>query len=322
MSEYFDNKQLFSSPKVSQYGSHMVMTNVVKESKFKHINIDTKFSDDYVNNRTNTNNIATYNAASYTFTLSEKINDVKSISVVNAEIPILFYNISAAQGNNCFLIRSDYNVSTTYSQVVTVPDGQYSASSLVTQINTLLTGLVNQLTNLLCTLDASSNRVTIKMGGGVGNFYVDFAVNTTGDFDKFSVKSKLGWLLGYRGISYRIDTTTGVKSESTVNVNGTKYLYLAIDEFSKGNDNSFISPVASSLMSNKNLAKISMDRESYPYGTIQISSINNGLLISDTRGYNGKVDIQRLNIKLVDENGVTVYLNGGDFSFCLQVEYE
>jgi hypothetical protein len=160
------------------------------------------------------------------------------------------------------------------------------------------------------------------MNGGVGYFYVDFAVTTTGDYDKFNVKSKLGWLLGYRGISYRIDTTTGVKSESTVNVNGSKYLYLTIDEISKGNENSFISPVAGSLMSNKNMAKISMDRQNYPYGTIQVSSINNGLLISDTRGYNGKVDIQRLNIKLVDENGVTVNLNGGDFSFCLQVEYE
>ena len=33
MSEYLDNKQLFSSPKVGQYNNHMVMTNVVKPLK-------------------------------------------------------------------------------------------------------------------------------------------------------------------------------------------------------------------------------------------------------------------------------------------------
>ena len=30
MSSYFDNKELFTGPKVNQYGSHMLMTNVSK----------------------------------------------------------------------------------------------------------------------------------------------------------------------------------------------------------------------------------------------------------------------------------------------------
>ena len=47
MSNYFDNKDNFLEPNVTQYGSHMVMTNVHKSSKTKYINIDTRFSDEY-----------------------------------------------------------------------------------------------------------------------------------------------------------------------------------------------------------------------------------------------------------------------------------
>jgi len=72
---YFDNKELFAGPKVSQYGSHMVMTNVTKTPKMKYVNIDTKFRDEY-----NTDFTTDYNIS-----LPERITDVRSISVVNME---------------------------------------------------------------------------------------------------------------------------------------------------------------------------------------------------------------------------------------------
>lgn len=347
MSEYFDNKQLFSSPKVSQYGNHMVMTNVAKNTRVKYINIDTKYCDEYIkpypgtvsaqttrcqcsanaitnlcqclertNYQTNMNIPTSYKTSSYTFTLPEKINDVKSISVVNAEVPILFYNISASQGNNVFVIRS------TASKVITIPDGQYTASTLVTKINTtLIDNSLNGVT-LSCTLDTITNFVTFTANIGSPVVYIDFAVNSTGQQDKYNTKSKLGWLLGFRGITYTVKTTPGIKAESAINVTGQKYLYLSVDDFSKGSENSFVSFSSSSQLPNKTLAKISMDRSLYPYGTVQVASITSGALVSDRRGYNGKVDIQKLVVKLLDENGATLNLNGADFSFCLKVEYE
>ena len=87
MSEYFDEKSMFMEPRVSQYNNHMVMTNVSKQTRKKFINIDTKFCDEYANNRTNPGN-PSYNVANYNITLPEKINDVKSMSVRNVEIPI------------------------------------------------------------------------------------------------------------------------------------------------------------------------------------------------------------------------------------------
>ena len=39
MSQYFGNQDLFNSPEVKQYGSHMVMTNVIQPTKIKYLNI-------------------------------------------------------------------------------------------------------------------------------------------------------------------------------------------------------------------------------------------------------------------------------------------
>jgi hypothetical protein len=46
------------------------------------------------------------------------------------------------------------------------------------------------------------------------------------------------------------------------------------------------------------------------------------LLLSDRRKYSGKVNLQKLRVQLVNEYGVAVNMNGMDFSFCLEIEYE
>jgi hypothetical protein len=47
-----------------------------------------------------------------------------------------------------------------------------------------------------------------------------------------------------------------------------------------------------------------------------------GALVSDTRSYTGKADLQRLNIQLLNEFGNPVNLNGLDISLCLEIEHE
>jgi hypothetical protein len=122
MSNYFDNKDLFLEPKVSQYGSHMVMTNVYKSSKTKYINIDTRFRDEY--NYTETVN--------YNITLPERINDVKKLRVKSVELPITFYNISSTLGNNYFKLTQ---VNSQKSAVITLDDGEYDNAGIVSEIN-------------------------------------------------------------------------------------------------------------------------------------------------------------------------------------------
>lgn len=315
MSEYFDNKGLFSSPNVSQYGNHMVMTNVRKSSKCHFLNIDTKFADDFTNNRLNPACPSTYNMANYTITLPEKMNEVTSMMVCNVELPQMFYNISSALGNNIMKITSG-----ALSVVITIPDGNYTSTSLKSTLNTLFFQNKNSNGGYLF-YDVSNNLSTIQTDAS-GGFVLDFAISPDGSFDKYNFKSKLGWILGFRQLTYTIPLSSRIYSESVLNLLGPKYMYLAIDEFSKGNNKSFSAVLPTSLIRKNIIAKICLNRELYPFGTILPANNFNGFLLSDLRTYNGKVDIQKLNVQLIDENGNTVNMNGCDFSFCLEIMHE
>jgi hypothetical protein len=315
MSSYFDEKGLFSSPQVSQYGNHMVMTNVRKSSKSYFLNIDTKFADDFNNNRLNPSCANTYNMANYTITLPEKMNEVTGMMVRNVEIPQVFYNVSSALGNNIIKITSGG-----FTTVITIPDGNYTNTTLVNALNALFLANKNANGGYLI-YDISNNLSTIQTDAS-GGFILDFAVSPDGTFDKYNFKSKLGWILGFRQLTYTIPPSSRIYSESFVNLLGPKYLYLTIDEFSKGNNSSFSGVLPSSLIRKNIIAKLCLNQQLYPFGSILPANNHNGFLLSDLRTYNGKIDIQKLNVQLVDENGNTVNMNGCDFSFCLELTHE
>ena len=313
MSNFNNPHEMFMKPKTEQFGSHMVMTNVHQTNKTKYISIDSKYKDDYQDNNTTnshadllSNQLSTSN---FNITLPERISNVKSITMTHAEIPLSYYNISSNLGNNYFKVI----VSGTET-MITVEDGFYTETQLQNKINSLLTGGSINLTLSTSSLSKSS------MVAGSETISVHFDVNSQGIHDKYRIKSKLGWLLGFRLLNYDV-TTTPVSSEEFSNIKGSKYLYLAIDEFSKGNQNSFMSPLHSSLINKNILSRISLDSNNYGHGSVLPANLNNGYLVSDTRSYNGNVDLQKLNIQLLNEDGLPVILNGLDFSFCLKVEY-
>jgi hypothetical protein len=373
MSEYLDNKDLFIGPTTKQYGSHMVMTNVQKQSSMKYINIDTRFRDEY--NYDSTTN--------YNITLPERINDVKHISVTNVEMPISFYNISAALGNNYMKITKTWSANSYTSNpsvaginllsgtavnqtaIIIIPDGTYLASTLATAIQTAIDASPslrhngNLFSNLICTVDngkiefysrcLSLKNPPINNSYESDNFLIEFAVDINGGVDKYNTKSKLGWLMGFRQISYPIIyiyyyysgsmpatyyyngqtiTLYGpegqpiTKAESMPDFSGPRYVYLAIEEFNKGNQTSFMSPLLGSQLNKNIIARISIDSKNYTYGSIMPANQFNGLLLSDIRSYTGKIDLLKMNLKLLNEYGFPMNLNGWDFSFCLKVEHE
>jgi hypothetical protein len=154
-----------------------------------------------------------------------------------------------------------------------------------------------------------------------GSVVINFAVNSTGQFDGYNIKRKLGWFLGFRNQSYTV-STSNTYSEAFVDYSGLRYLYLVVDEYTRGNQNSFIAALPSSLVKKNILARIAVNAISFPFGTVLPANNFNGYLLSDKRTYSGKVDLQRLSVQLVDDIGVPVSLNGLDYSFCLEVEHE
>lgn len=306
MSKYDDNKSLFLAPKMTQYDGHMVMTNVVKPTKTKYVNVDTSFRDEL--SEYDSKSVANCNV-----TLPERITEVKSIQVRNLELPMSMYNISEAIGNHCFKIEKDAT-----SQMVIIPDGQYTIQSLSTSINGALQALPSPF-----------NRIAYSFTSGLKSAFdpsntsivLNFAVSPTGAFDAYNLKKKLGWVLGFRSANYNVVSTKTV-SEGMVDLSGFRYLYLVLDEFTKGNQNSFIAALPSSLVRKQILARISINTNVYPFGTILPANNYNGYLLTDQRKYSGRVDLQKLNIQLVDDVGKPVSLNGLDYSFCLEVEHE
>lgn len=301
MSKYSDNKELFMEPKTTQYGSHMVMTNVVKNTKRKYINIDTRFRDEYNSSQT----------ANYNITLPERLTEVKTMTITNIEIPISFYNISSSNGNHVFKIK---NTDTDTTTIIDISDNNYT-TNVFTSINTKLHIVDSDLS-----LNYSNNKAYFS--SKTNNYEIDFAIDSTGNFDKYQFRSKLGWLLGFRDVSYNISPGSSTDSEALYDLNGSRYLYLAIDEFTRGNQHSFISPLPKSLINKNIIARISLDSNSYDFGSIFSANRMNGTLVSDFRNYSGKADLQKLNIQLLNEYGNPVNLNGLDFSFSMEVEHE
>ena len=326
MSNY-NNETMFLEPEVKQYGSHMVMTNVSKHSKRKFINIDSKYRDEY-----GAKYLAAYDpygtnySANFNITLPERINDVKSVVVCNAEIPMSFHNISSTLGNNCFKIINGSSLTGATTNMIIIPNGEYTRSTLITAINAAIgakaayTGTPNKIT---MDIDATTNITTFTSNSG-GAYIIKFDVDANGNTDVYHFKDKLGWLLGFRKQYYTIDSAgiNNAISENVVDLNSIKYLYLVLDEYTKGNQNSFISPMRDSLIRKNILAKITLNRTTFGYGSVLPANNYNGYLLTDRRNYTGKVDLQKLNVQLVDDTGTPVDLNGLDFSFCLEVEQE
>jgi hypothetical protein len=312
MSNYFENKDLFMEPKVTQHGSHMVMTNVQKPIKKKLLNIDSRFRDDYT---------PPY-FSNYTISLPERMNEVKSIKVTNAEIPMTFYNISCHLGNNTFNLSFNFPYVASEYASITIPDGQYTIDTLTQAINDNIakTGGI-PFTNVIFSTD--EGRSVFSNSDKGATFTVEFEVGPQGDLDlNNSLQSKLGWLLGFRKPTHEIPPLTELISPAFIDLNGPRYLYLVVDEFLNGNPRSFISMLQKSSLNKNILARITLNDREYPYGSILAANEAIGNLTSDTRIYDRKVNIQRMNIQLINEFGTIMNLNSMDFSFCLEMEYE
>lgn len=309
----FDNKNdLFYEPKVNQYGSHMVMTNVNKSTKIKYLNIDTRFRDEYNYNDQSYFNVTTPDKYKYNITIPEIVTNIKTISVKCIELPMTFFNVSSNLENNYFSVTKG---ATTTS--IVIPDGYYnSLNSIITKVNTVL-GVSYTEGDLSFNTDING-KYYLKSDSNA--YTIDFSSSK----DKYNFKSSLGWLIGFRSPTYTLASGQSIIAECSnqISIPSPRYLYLAIDEFNKGVQTSFITPVSNAFLNKNVIARIALNIDTHGYGSILPANFFNGLLVSDVRSYNGKVNLQKLNIQLLNESGMPVDLNGQDFSFCLEVTCE
>lgn len=328
----FDHKRLFNEPTMEQHGSHMIIKNVHKPEKTKYLTIDTRFRDQY----------DTSLLANYTITLPERVNSVKSMKAVSLEMPLSYHNISASLGNNSFQLTNTAN-----TDVITLDDGHYFT-------NHVINGFAPKITPKLGA--SSVTGITIVLGAdGKITFTNSSGVDVTITFDNIdctggtapngglsareSLMSKLGWLLGFRLPSYTIPSSGGtLTGEAIADASGLSYFYLIVDEFKNSNPHSFLGLSRTSQLSSQQiLARITVDTSSFNIGIggaeemcggvigygPQIMAVGEGdNLNSDTRTYGELVDIQKMNVRIVDQFGRIMNFNGLDFSFLLELKHE
>lgn len=141
---------------------------------------------------------------------------------------------------------------------------------------------------------------------------LDFSKNTKGDFDNKSLFTKLGWNLGFTKGLY---TGSDFYCTERMIEQGTKYIFLSVEDFNNSSNSNFINVFNDSIMNNDILARISIKGKRF-----HLLTNNDFDIVSEPKTYFGPVDIQRLRIRLLDEHGRILKMNDTNYSFCLKLK--
>lgn len=290
----------------------------------KCLTIDTRFRDHYF----------TTTSTDFTFQMPLKLNKVVSMQMSSFEIPVSFYGISSSYGNNFLYIGLTYknpgydDEPIFINKILTVPDGNYNAQDLITTLNNLICpknmdGTIAYVDDLFSYIVFSLNITDTGSGTGkvkidtqglksseILSIVLDFSLDKNGNKDSVNISSKLGWNLGFTKTSYTRERC--YVSETLIEPASIRYIYLAVDDFNNNVNNHFITAFNQSILNPNILARISIK------GTYFSLLMENDLsIVTEPRIYFGPVDIQRLRIRLFDDHGRILDMNGANFSFCL-----
>lgn len=292
----------------------------LKNTISRFINLDSQFRQ-YTNGIDST-------ATDYTLDLSDSLKDALKLSVYSYQIPYSWYIIDDAYGNTCFWI---YDPTTEQYINIYVDPGNYTAESFQTQLNTsfLQAGITTPAVGPPYDLSANSpvyynsnnGIITLFLYGGSYNDPLgvnpSFTINETtsiifydftGNLNCREVcvsksnhffNSTLGWIMGYR-LPYIYIDPNGNKASSILDLNGTKYLILVIDDYNQNHVNNSL--VSISQYSN-NLKIPDYYSTDVPYTCVTPAQLGNNLqqLVGESI-LQSVIDEQTTNVK----NGLVI----------------
>ena len=301
-------------PYLSSYPSDIfpgVINPLKRRVNHENLNIDTRFRDNYYGSPSSNFNVV----------LPLQINNVVSMQLSSIELPLTFFNISKQLGTNYFTITIMSN-DVQDSQVITIPDGNYDQQGIMAALNQQMANLGGFFAGILFEINYLNNNGSGQMVAAVNSTYtgnpfhfsLNFQADRFGNFDSSTpLPLKLGWILGFRNGVYENSPT--YVSESVVDLNTMKYLYLVVDDYNNNVNNGFYSAFNSSILNKNILARITLQS-----GAFNILTENNLNLITHPRDYYGPVTLQNMTIQLLDPYGRVLDLNNTDYSFCLSLQ--
>ena len=306
------------------------------------LSLDTEFRENY--------NITNSNKAS--FILKNPLYNVISMKLISLELPRMWNTITDVIGNNNMKIEL-YNM-TNYPnsiQTITIPNGNYTNSELITTINNIFQNTGNGLEYLNFDIDRLNTKSYFYVNNPLLNtetdkyiysssssyysptfYYVlDFTPNLelTCQSNNYST---LGKYLGFDKLKYTINMSDTyrdiitqvpvisyegfISSKSSAGINIDNYIFVYIDDYNKNhNSNGIVSQTAFSLNSDSIIGRIALPTLS---DTLIIN--NNSDAVFKKRDYYGQVRIRQLEVSLLNKYGQPIELLNNNYSLALEFE--
>jgi hypothetical protein len=246
-----------------------------------------------------------YNAGSesistdYSLDLSDPLTNALSIRLFSFQIPFSWYTIDNAYGNTCFWI-TDNNINVP----IIIPGGNYSPSEFVKTLNNSFSSALfifptTVPINTPVSYNSINGKITLELlngvfsGGTINSVLLPGFTITTDTIITFYdytsqlineilqsninnsnyINQTLGWVMGFRSPFVKVDVN-GNTGAALLDLNGTKYLILVIDDYNQNHVNNGL--VSITEYSN-NLKLPSYYSPDLPYVFVNPDGISNNL---------------------------------------------
>ena len=290
----------------------------LKNTITRFVNLDSQFRQ-YTNG---TESMST----DYTLDLSDTLKDAIKLKLYSFQIPQSWYAIDIFYGNTCFWI-----VSGNYSIPISVPSGNYNQIAFKDQLIKSFIEAGFTFTADPVQYNVNSGIISLHLFNGIFNGLIDtenvsFTVTeetiilffdftgvlqcTNNCFSKTQryLNNSLGWIMGYK-MPYINVLAAGNPAPAVLDLNGTKYLILALDDYNQNHVNNHV--VSISQYSNV-LRVPSYYSEDIPYTCVSAQQGSNVQQLIDGVTAKSIVDVQSanpLNGLLIGAKYVTNYTN-------------
>ena len=297
------------------------------------LNINTKFRNNYDNTQ----------STNFVYNLPYTMKNVVSMEYVASEFANTPFIINSKFGSNNFKITDK---ATGIAHTIVIPEGNYSGPELASAIKENISTTVSG--------QDANNRIDVSFNNNSKKFQffttatapktiadlsfdLDFTYNILDKNDEQYCSNyktirenqlSLGWIMGFRKQQYSFstdykatdDTTAGkylkgYYTEGVYDRNGSRYYLLAVNDFNNNHKNNIVSSFQRDTLIDNNIItkfKYNVDPDYH--------SVDTDKTVDVIREYPGKVDINRLQIRLLDEYGRVADLDNMDYSISLKID--
>ena len=251
------------------------------------------------------------------YNLPYTFKNITSMEVLSIEIPQSIFLFSERNASNTIYFK-EYSGPDPYNPVqglVTLPPGNYKITEAPDLISTLETEINSQLgtgNRFTVSLIPTTNRITISNSTYIFEMYTVYPGTNK------QISKTMGWTLGFRQQSYTNQLT--YTTESIYNNTPANYLYLEINDFNVQYAATQVIGLFSNSFLDSNIISKICYTNSTNYTSYNTIVYDGKYVIGSPREYFGPIHLQKMNIRLLDQYGSVVDLNGLDFSITLRLK--